>query len=665
MAEIQLPGKSLIEAYPTGGEVSMSAAAAPARALAQVGNAIQGLGEQGLQMVEEHHKVDNLRMANEMELRANELYSQFQVDTANDNDPKTLPARWTKTLQDFSSQNIGKNLTPAQKAVIGERFSQFASNTTINVAKNAFQENVRQSKLSSSNIIEQSLRMGMPERGMSEIDSMVGARIITAAEGETLRMDYQQKTETNQVEAMAKLDPMGTQEQLDAKDASGGWTNFKNLDPNSRARMSKMTQGYAREAMSDAVDHANDSMADGSITTPEQLKAKVGGLVPPRVLEHLQGELAKRWDAATIAERAQPAYQEKVVGEMSAMLSGFNPEDPEYDKKFVEMSSLVSTLPSGAVKETLNSQLKNARKGPADDKTYGEYVLRQMDERNSAVKRVEPDKIKVLDLAKAGYLKDEPKSMRQGFSASQAKKIKDAADESPEAGQKMFNDLWKDRPNGSLQASEFEIATGKALRMGNATVDWNDPTSETAAMTANNAISQTQGIAKMKMIQFLRLKPEASQAEIDEKFTQYTGEHVRLQASGGLLGTRPTMGGDNTASDTLLPPKSGIKLSNYGYPSDTTPDTNSANGIGHRNNSLIAGESAAISKSLADRLNLKHGDKVKVETTKGDFEVFYHDTVPSTDSRTGDLPETIDIYRPKDGSNSWGGNVTGVTKITK
>lgn len=106
-----------------------------------------------------------------------------------------------------------------------------------------------------------------------------------------------------------------------------------------------------------------------------------------------------------------------------------------------------------------------------------------------------------------------------------------------------------------------------------------------------------------------------------------------------------------------------LKLSNYGYASDTTPDSFSAKGIGHRNNKLIDGRSAAVSKGLAKQLGLKHDDWFVVHTNRGSFPVQYHDTVPDSDPRTGPLPPTIDIYRKSKGSNSWGGKVFAVEKL--
>ena len=116
-----------------------------------------------------------------------------------------------------------------------------------------------------------------------------------------------------------------------------------------------------------------------------------------------------------------------------------------------------------------------------------------------------------------------------------------------------------------------------------------------------------------------------------------------------------------TESIPQNPDNAAIKLSNYGYASDTTPDSNSARGIGHANNKLEDGVSAAVSKSLATRLGIKTGDWLNIETTQGPMRVRYDDTVPASDSRiAGPLPETIDIFR-RNGTNDWGGKVTGIS----
>lgn len=105
-----------------------------------------------------------------------------------------------------------------------------------------------------------------------------------------------------------------------------------------------------------------------------------------------------------------------------------------------------------------------------------------------------------------------------------------------------------------------------------------------------------------------------------------------------------------------------VKLANYGYDSDLSPDRNSnVLRIGHNNNKLEDGVSAAVTRSLAKRLNLEKGAWFTAHTADGaKYRRRYDDTVPTT-YKGKKLPETVDLFRPKDGSNKFGGAITNIT----
>jgi hypothetical protein len=119
------------------------------------------------------------------------------------------------------------------------------------------------------------------------------------------------------------------------------------------------------------------------------------------------------------------------------------------------------------------------------------------------------------------------------------------------------------------------------------------------------------------------------------------------------------------ASNTTPIPRSkgGFKLSNYGYDSDSSPDYNSNTlKIGHANNPLKDGVSAALTKSLAKRYGLKTGDYFEAETSDGKIlKRRYDDTVP-TKYKGKPLPETVDLYEVN-GSNKFGGIVVGIKPL--
>ncbi len=106
-----------------------------------------------------------------------------------------------------------------------------------------------------------------------------------------------------------------------------------------------------------------------------------------------------------------------------------------------------------------------------------------------------------------------------------------------------------------------------------------------------------------------------------------------------------------------------LKLSNYGYSSDSSPDHNSnVLRIGHANNKLEDGVSAALTKSLAKRHGLKTGDFFEARTSDGKtLRRRYDDTVPTT-YKGKKLPETVDLYELS-GSNKFGGTVVGIRPL--
>lgn len=107
-----------------------------------------------------------------------------------------------------------------------------------------------------------------------------------------------------------------------------------------------------------------------------------------------------------------------------------------------------------------------------------------------------------------------------------------------------------------------------------------------------------------------------------------------------------------------------LKLSNYGYDSDSSPDYNSnVLRIGHADNPLEDGVSAALTKSLASRFGLKTGDMFEATTSTGEvLRRRYDDTVPGTFKGRA-LPETIDLYNLK-GNNKFGGKIVNLRPLS-
>jgi hypothetical protein len=433
-------------------------------------------------------------------------------------------------------------------------------------------------------------------------------------------------------------------------------------DPTEWARMRDHLRARLSNERNAIVDTIKEGIAAGKITRPNQLDEWNDELGAAAVA-NLKAGMAKAADAEYQRAIKLPENQALLIGQITATLDTIDPYDIAAR---VILEQQLDAVAEGPSKNYLREEIARKIRGEAPQAAdtilkAGMEALKNAADMNDfgPVKPPAAKKVELRDALKAGWLKDIKKLQAQGFSEDQAEAIREAAREDAALGQKKFTELWKERPQQSANAAPFDVAVADAIRGENATLQWDAdiPPEERAA---HEQAARTYGQAVQEFQAWAARHPKASEADMNTKLRELGSRAGRVAPATTVK--PPPARRDSSTSMNL--PKTGIKLSNYGYKSDTTPDSYSARGIGHSDNQLIPGKSAAITKSLATRLGLKHGDKIKVETTKGTFEVYYHDTVPSYDKRTGPLPETIDIYRPQDGSNSWGGKVLNISKVS-
>jgi type IV secretion system protein TrbL len=96
-------------------------------------------------------------------------------------------------------------------------------------------------------------------------------------------------------------------------------------------------------------------------------------------------------------------------------------------------------------------------------------------------------------------------------------------------------------------------------------------------------------------------------------------------------------------------------LTHYAYPGDSTPDSNSANGIGNHDNPLTSMQSVALSADIAAANNLKVGQSFSFQANGQTYNVQYDDTDPE--------PGRIDMYDPNNtlgGGNNFSAPITSI-----
>ena len=163
------------------------------------------------------------------------------------------------------------------------------------------------------------------------------------------------------------------------------------------------------------------------------------------------------------------------------------------------------------------------------------------------------------------------------------------------------------------------------------------------------------------------------QAAIARKLGTAAAANNFSQGSRGQF-SGPTTEGDTSGGFTNGTPTTGLTLTHYAYPGDSTLDSNSSNGVGAFSwdstpGSLIPGYSAALSQSVAQQYGITPGQSFSVTTSGGQtYSLVYADVVPATYTNpdAGEVQSIgprVDVYDPNGqlpGGNGFSDSVTSI-----
>jgi hypothetical protein len=651
-----------INAGPMQAQASAGAAMAPGQALAQVGGAISQVGEMGLEMAGKIREVKEAGTINAFMADADKQASDFSISLSKRSDTDKWSQEWQDKSGAIRESAKAQGLSESGMAKLDSQLTNWSSQHAIHFNTQAATTGLGIAKSQTTQSLEYYAARGDFNGFDRTLQTAVEGGILNPAEVERAKMHRNSEAASMDIQRMAEGNP---ESMVDFPEEEI-LRRLPGATPEMVQRGKHMAKGIVRERALALSDTAMDDVFSEKLKTPEMVDQdprfeKMRPTMKQKVkdaVRQFQGDKASDF-------MASPDEQARVVGNVSKLISGWDPKSKDLaDETSVQIQSEIARLPKGsAIRDELTRQAQAVRADTwAASTSHGDAAMKAIDAAGKAGRFGKipdgPEPQSVKRLLDAGFLSNQDNLKANGLSPEAAAKVSTAGDDAKTPADKHAAQLkalrelapyWGQR--GTPTASKFNQDAMEAMMNYKTEVKSFSPEAEAAATSAQLAVEHKIGEAKMKLADFLKTNPKASAAEIDDKILEIGGEQTQRELKSGIY--------DGKTSST-----SGvsIKLSNYGYASDTTPDTNSANGIGHANNQLEDGKSAAISKSLADRLNLKTGDMVELQTTKGTFQVRYDDTVPSTDSRTGDLPETVDIYR-KDGSNGWGGKITKITKI--
>jgi len=512
-------------------------AAAIAAGIGRIGDAIFGVGQQFAGVALDAQRQENARLESAGRLALVGAKAQFDLELENEMDPAARIEKTRKFFEDQRTLLDDMDAPDIVRAALGDFHNVEALKGNIRAGGDAAQLTKRNTLAQLDMELEKAEDAGDDGLFNRNLSSRIAAGMMTPAEAVASKQAYDKRKSEKAVVQAIMADPLTWKEANPVEKVPPGVTPAKWLDLQTFAR------GALRQRTEEATGAVLDAMASNKDMTLEEVDAATADL-RPKVREDIRNEYLQRQNAGYKATIESPAYQEDLYGKISAALNDYNPDAEDADSAVGRLDIMLRQLKPGFQKDSLEKRFK-AKDTVTEAKTYGEFVLKQVDELHAAGhfgKKAEPGKMTTQDLVEDGFLKDPDKSQRLGFSPDQAAEIKAAAEKDPALGQRKFIELWSERPGGSIKASEIELAAANAIRLGQPNISWNASEIElAAAKSANLSTERKYGIAKMKLEEFLRLTPDAKPADIDAQYKRLTGESIKEDAKrkASLIPARP------------------------------------------------------------------------------------------------------------------------------
>ena len=535
-------------------------------------------------------------------------FSAFETSLDTNNDPATYLPQLEKALTRTGNYTANEALTPQVRDKLTLFHSEFANNARIRIAERAASMTTKRASMAIQNELDAAMQWNDREAFDSGLDRGITGGLILPEQADKLRSTFDEADAYNQAIQAIDADPLSMADDL----ANPDLNLFPGVSPQNRDKLTRYAEQKKNTVAAETWEAIQIASLDGTTLSKDEITqmAKDGDITAAQA-----GSYLRAYHGPT-----PPQFEPLIYDNARSMVNSY---DPAKD-------------PTGAIRATIAAEL-------ATTPLPKEYIT------------------ELQSQFKARTTPDTPDAPKHRLAAEYDTRL-----ESEWKAESFGNwfEMEQDPVDGRISRKiitekDFDRALSYKTKVKDTFSAWlaNQPPDLDPIEAGKKYSEIKSSILKNEMPPPDLFIPSA--APLPTFADPLEGNGSTSDGSPGVLPMPPQDGPKTSAIQFKQP----IKLSNYGYTSDTTPDSFSSAGIGHSNNKLIDGTSAAITKSLANQLGIKSGEWFIAKTTKGDFRLRYDDTVPATDKRTGPLPPTIDIYRKSKGSNDWGGKVLGFQKI--
>lgn len=506
--------------------VSGAAAAAPWNALQSVAAGIQQAGDVAGGIAMDIQKAHNAAEESAFNRQLAEAEAEFQQSLATDPDYENYLNRFQSEVVPLAGGLIKPEMAPALRQRLQITLDDWKSKAGQRVTTAAHQRAV--SRAAGELAIA---RQRFVETG--DIDGYL--KTIAAHEYLTPEEKKLAEMEAHSMAADRR------EEMLIQKDWSG-WLE-RNPEPDDPAAFEKwkpradLARRVGMQETAEALDDAEDLLASGKLVTPEQVDREFGEL-RPSVREKIKEAVIRRADAEALRRLRSPGEQQRIAGEVSRLLRGYEPNGENADEDYAAIKLRIGELNDTSLRDYYKSALKAKRDSEerriADAKAWARAQIDEIVDAGTlgTVPEVRTIKRTVFDYLDDGFL-DDPKNLTAlGFSQKQAEKIgNQGGGDKIDAAEKlkMFRQLWNQR-EGEITAEGWLHDFGSKLASSSSLTkvidSWEDPESRDAAIEAQKAIDTRVGQFRAQLEDYLAANPQADVGKL-AGFLEDLGVHVK------------------------------------------------------------------------------------------------------------------------------------------
>lgn len=491
--------------------ISGEAAMAPGRALAQAGQVISGVAQQGFAIAERVRKIDETGKITAYFANMDQKANEFANSLYTRQDTSEWPQEW-KVMQDGLRMDAkDMKLSREAQAEFDNRFANWSTDKSEYFARASMIKGVELGRAR----IGQSVKYNQARGQFAEAEQN-----IRDAHASTLMNDVERDQALDQNQQLATrygLEQLPSQElkkQLDSgavKDLPG-WTIDVEKDAREFLKMKE------RDDMNLAIDQFNDANSQNQFTDENQIDTVFKDRVPPRIIAKMKEDFRFQKSEEFKKLQAFPSYQNQVRGMAMELIEDFNAEVADYDEKAVQINALIRRLPEGDPSRTeLQNYFNDKRNGQLEEyKTTSQQMRKQLVTAYKDGFFTPPVKEQsVQSRLDAGLLKNKETLLEAGFSEDQADKIVNADKDRDRLA--LFRQTYPIREKKNIAKDPFRQASYEAIQRGDTTIRYIDPVAQAEA-------ARNLGEATKKLDVWLKENPD--KATDGEAMSKKMGEIV-------------------------------------------------------------------------------------------------------------------------------------------